>query len=307
MGKLQVLFETPRQILQGLASGEMVRRGGVIQWAAGSEKGQVVAWLKEVGGLERLSPAEIPSALAQQIQQLRFASHAALAGQVLNLGVSVMGFAILNAKLNALDRKVEAVLQGLNRLSEDVQWVNQKMDVPMAARLASEFEHAALPSFQTNAPAQHAAYAVFTEGQHYYHTLLRQLLETAPYRSAELYESYLCSAAVAIVAKAKVLEMLEGTSFAARQLNEDAAQVQRSLKEFEAPVLPGSNGWPEVLISPEQRRAVKRALPPMRDTVDRLSGYTTEYDYRAKHSIKAAQWRALGEREHPGLALVLAG
>ena len=42
---VDVLFEVPLEIVDGIASGKMVRRGGVVQWASGDKKGEVVAWL----------------------------------------------------------------------------------------------------------------------------------------------------------------------------------------------------------------------------------------------------------------------
>lgn len=53
MVNLQVLFDLPAEIGRALDSGEMSRRGGVIQWAKGDHKGKVVMWLKESGDLVR--------------------------------------------------------------------------------------------------------------------------------------------------------------------------------------------------------------------------------------------------------------
>ena len=48
---IEVVFEVPKDVSEGLASGSLVRRGGVIQVASGSNKGHVVMWLREAAGL----------------------------------------------------------------------------------------------------------------------------------------------------------------------------------------------------------------------------------------------------------------
>ena len=54
-GFVEVLFDLPKDIAGGLADKSLERVGGVIRWATGPTKGQVVMWLRESGGLAKLS------------------------------------------------------------------------------------------------------------------------------------------------------------------------------------------------------------------------------------------------------------
>lgn len=117
---LKVYYEIPPTLRAGLASGELIRRGGVVQWAPGTNKaGQVCAWLRET----TLTP-QAPEVLGRPLvgkaaELMRFAGNAI---SILNLGATV-GFGIATLrKLGKMDSKLDALLEGqttmLGRLDE---------------------------------------------------------------------------------------------------------------------------------------------------------------------------------------------
>lgn len=103
---LNVVFDVPPQVTQGLLNGTLERVGGVVR---DSSSKQVVMWLQEGG-------SQVTKALAKP--PLAGGANALAAANPLlataNLGVSVAGFAL--------------VLQQLNRISDQIRSVEAKVD-----------------------------------------------------------------------------------------------------------------------------------------------------------------------------------
>jgi len=129
-----VNFDLPAEIAGRLMSGEMVRRGGVIQWAEGMPKaGKVVAWLREVAP-EPSAPAEIgKSLLGKAGSALQLVGNVA---SVVNLGATV-GFGIatlrklgkMDSKLNKLLAGQEELLAGQEKLLAGQEQIQRTLDV----------------------------------------------------------------------------------------------------------------------------------------------------------------------------------
>lgn len=103
---LNVVFDVPPRVAQGLQNGSLVRQGGVVLDATTK---QVVMWLRE-GGSEASKALAMPP-LAGGMNALAAATPLLAAA---NLGVSVAGFAM--------------VLQQLNRISDQIRSVEAKVD-----------------------------------------------------------------------------------------------------------------------------------------------------------------------------------
>ncbi len=124
MHLLQLTALVPPEIAAGLSNGTLTRWGTVIRRAAGQPGGgQVVKHLKEFiprnllkSGAQVLGQPPMLPAEAAQLLQL---SQVAAAASVLNLGVSVVGFAVMNHKLNRLQASVDAVSVALGDFRED--------------------------------------------------------------------------------------------------------------------------------------------------------------------------------------------
>jgi hypothetical protein len=113
------------KIMEGLASGTLTRWGGVIRVAAGQPNGgAIVAHLRELApglrSIGSLNPVQAASSLVangqlyninQKLSSVLRMTNIAAAASVLNLGVSVVGFAIMAAKLNRLQADMNKMLQ----------------------------------------------------------------------------------------------------------------------------------------------------------------------------------------------------
>lgn len=205
-----VLFEVPRTVATGLASGQMIRRGGVIQRATGDAKGEVVMWLKESGALARLG-AEVPAPVTQQLAQLQMATSALAIGQAVSLGFSVLSFAVLNHKLNVLGRKVDQVLAEIADLKEEVGWLDRRQDLALEARLRGALDqcHYALATGRVEAFV--AQRGTLVEVEHHYRGLLAAMLEhRRAHRHAALFATYQGHLALSGVARVRCEAVLDG-------------------------------------------------------------------------------------------------
>jgi len=106
---LNVVFDVPAQVAQGLLNGSLERVGGVVR---DSSSKQVVMWLQE-GGSE-VSKALANPPLAGRANALA-AANALLA--TANLGVSVAGFAMVLQQLNRISDQIRAVEAKVDRIS----------------------------------------------------------------------------------------------------------------------------------------------------------------------------------------------
>ena len=122
-------LDLPSSIAARMLSGEMVRRGGVIQWADGTAgAGRVVAWLREA--------APQPSAAAELGGSLL-----SKAGSVLNLVGGVASVLNLGATVAfgvSHGRKLNKLLTGQAMLQEGQQQLQQSVDAGFARVLAGQ-------------------------------------------------------------------------------------------------------------------------------------------------------------------------
>jgi hypothetical protein len=97
---LNVVFDVPALVAQGLMNGSLERVGGVVR---DSSSKQVVMWLQEGG-------SEVSKALVQPpLAGVRALATANSLLSAANLGVSVAGFAVVLQQLNRISEQIKAV------------------------------------------------------------------------------------------------------------------------------------------------------------------------------------------------------
>lgn len=128
MTSINVLFELPQYIINGLANGTYERVGGVIRKATG--KKTVVAWLTEMSG----SVGEKSNTSFSSV----FTNERLMMGmQAANLAVSVAGFAIMNYKLGKIEDAVHNLSSKIERLSSAQAWMDEKSFIANLAPITS--------------------------------------------------------------------------------------------------------------------------------------------------------------------------
>jgi hypothetical protein len=168
-------LDIPDPILAGLVKGDLVRRGGVIQWAAGTpHAGEIVMWLRETGTTP-VTPNTLAPLFGQAGQLFAFAGSVA---SVINLGATVAFGVAIYAKVS----RGEALLKELKVQMDQLQWafelgyvtilnsmalvleIELKARVQAAARLAWDAQQLAPGSLQRSQRLENAL-ALATEAQ----------------------------------------------------------------------------------------------------------------------------------------------
>ena len=214
MDTVTATFVLADWIAKGLASGDYVRIGGVIQ-EAGTKK--VVAWLREAGS----TAAQLPQRLQQAQGILLMGSTAS----VLNLGVSVMGFALVIQQLKGLEQRLQQAQEVLNK-------INRKIDLGYYANFRAALDLAAhamtMKKRETRESMAIQAINRFLEAEHIYTDYTDSELE----QSSQIADEYLLTLSLAYVAEARCYLELEEFDTARRRFQEGAAVIRSRVQRY---------------------------------------------------------------------------
>lgn len=124
-----------RKILEGLKNGDLRRFGGTVRKSPGTpDGGEIVAHLRDMfGGQGDGSPTQLPNApsplsgqASQALSKTLQLSQVAAAASVLNLGVSIAGFAYMAKRMNDIQRDLATLEQ---RMEDGFDHIDEKLDV----------------------------------------------------------------------------------------------------------------------------------------------------------------------------------
>lgn len=145
------LLVNNQEIIQGLLTGEMTRYGSVIRWSAGTEKaGQIVKHLVETPGVTNqlinlpLTPVSTGTGIIshgmnyhqllgiqQSLSQVMGLTKIAAGASILNLGVSIAGFAYMGFKLHQIQKSLGHLQQtmetGFTRVEAGLKSLENKI------------------------------------------------------------------------------------------------------------------------------------------------------------------------------------
>lgn len=219
---INVLFDVPALVAQGLMNGSLERVGGVVR---DSSSKQVVMWLQEGG-------SEVSKALANP--PLAGGANALAAANPLlatvNLGVSVAGFAMVLQQLNRISDQIRALRAKVDRISH-------KLDDQALAQLK-----AGINACQNAVELQDPTLRIQMAGQAL--TTLhaaRQFFNQQVVRSAGKAESssaeYVGLAFVALAAEVQTYLQLDEGEKAARTLSQGLDELRPGLTQLMNAVL----------------------------------------------------------------------
>ena len=219
---LNVVFDVPALVAKGLMNGSLERVGGVVR---DSSSKQVVMWLQEGGsGISR----------SLGTPQLAGGARAAAAANPLlsaaNLGVSVVGFAL--------------VLQNLNRISDQIRALEAKID-----RISHKLDDAALAKLKAGINACQNAVDISDPSQRFQLTnqAINTLHEARQYFNQQVIRSggaadatsvdYVAMAFLGLAAEVQALLQLDETEKAARTLRQGLDELRPGLVQLMSKVL----------------------------------------------------------------------
>lgn len=292
MPKISIEFDLPQHILSAIQSGDMKRRGGVIQ----NQSGQVEMWLKETGSaLEGIQSPVVPPLLASQMRALQMSTNIIMGMQVLNLGVMIAGFAILSVKLQRIDTKLDLVLRQIGQLQEEFTWLNKRLDADVLAKLVAALKHAEWAERTGRFDEMASVRRSLVEAETHYQLLMQALFDNQKaHKYSALFVSYYMFATVAGIAKVRLDALLDGVEAGqAALLNVDQAQRGRA-RAFRG-MLQDLQGNPHLmLLSPPEQMLLVENWVILAETLDRLYSYGTELDFCRREGISLKEWEAIG-------------
>jgi len=218
---LNVVFDVPAHVAQGLRNGSLERVGGVVR---DSSSKQVVMWLQE-GGSE-VSKALVQPPLAG-VQALAKASSLLSAA---NLGVSVAGFAVVLQQLNRISEQIKAVEAKVDRANHklDDGWLAKLKAGINACQNAVELQN---PSLRIKMAGD--AINLLHEARHYFNQQAIRSAGKAEAASAD----YVGLAFVALAAEVQAHLQLDEGEKAARTLRQGLDDLRPALTQLMNAVL----------------------------------------------------------------------
>lgn len=171
---LNVVFKVPQWLATGLESGQYERVGGVIR---DNVTKKVVAWLKEGDMISTEAPSDL---LNGQLSQLMMQGQVVMGLQVANLAVSAIGFAIIYRKLQGIERKLESIQSGIDKIQENQGWQDRKAFIShLAPVMSATGTLSSLRLYKSSDRAlgslEHAE-RQFGTAQHYFKQVTRELM-----------------------------------------------------------------------------------------------------------------------------------
>ena len=241
MEALTTTFLIPDWISAGLTGGLYERVGGVIR-EVGSK--HVVSWLREdFNPIDGFVPptGSLPSInLATGMLQITSAA------SMLNLGVSVIGFAVIAHRLSELEQR-------LQKSQELLSQINRKIDLGFYAKFRAALDLAKI-AFRMSKPENRrssalAAINLFLEVEHIYADYVDQELE----QKSQIADEYLLTLSLAYLAEARCYLELEEWDTAWSRLQEGAEKIHPRMHRY-VELLLTSN--PAAYLDPQFKRQI---------------------------------------------------
>ncbi|AFY67654.1 hypothetical protein [Geitlerinema sp. PCC 7407] len=215
MAAIDVTFDIPAKIAEGLADQTLFRNGGVIQ----DSSGRVVMWLRELSSNGQAVEGIVPAGGTSSAMSL------VGVGSMLTLGVSVLGFGVLYSKV----KELESQIQGVKELLETI---DQKIDMSFYAnfRAALDLARNAFTMSDQNNRHNSALQAInrFLEAEHIYTDLLKKELET----KGLLCNKYLLTLCFAYLAEIRCYLELGESDTALRRFQEANSEIQKYIEQY---------------------------------------------------------------------------
>lgn len=231
-----VTFMLADWIIKGIADGTLERVGGVIQ-EVGSK--HIVTWLREQGSPTGNQLGELGRSMIVTQGILQVTS----AVSILNLGVSVIGFAVIAQRLKELEQRLQQAQKLLNH-------INRKIDLSFYANFRAAIE-LATNAFTMTKPENRRSSALqainrFLEAEHIY----TEFADIEIDQKSQIADEYLLTLSLAYLAEAHCYLELEEHDTALRRFQEGAIVIRSRIQKY-VKLLLTSN--PAIYLQPEFR------------------------------------------------------
>ena len=252
---IQVTFALPSLVAEGLQDGTFERVGGVIRDVTSKK---IVTWLRDSNSVapsvisvasegfsdvnKRLDGVENQiDSLGQTLQGSQSILQVSTAASILNLGVSVMGFAVIAQRLNEIENQLKQAQELLNK-------INRKIDMSFYANFRAGIELAingfTMTKIENRRSSALQAINRFLEAEHIYKDYTVNELS----QKSQIIDKYLLTLSLAYIAEARCYLELEEHETAIRRFQEGTKVISLLVNQY-IEIMLTSN--PAVYLHPE--------------------------------------------------------
>ena len=219
-------LELPSEIAQGLTSGIYERMGGVIQKVGNK---QVVTWLRDA-----------PNVSVNNLETIAGISSSV---SILNLGISIMGFASVLHKLQDIEERLQKIQQILEK-------IDRKIDLGFYANFHAAL-NLAISAFAMNQSENRKSMAInrFLEAEHVYLKYIDKELD----QRSKLVNEYLLTLFLAYTAEIRCYLELEEFDRTVQRLQEGSEKIRSRIRRY-VEILLTSN--PAVYLHPKFKNQI---------------------------------------------------
>lgn len=287
----------PARLLDAFLSGRLRVEGGILRWLDGPNRGRIAGHLTEGWDLAQQvrsgSPLN-PSQLLAAVGNAQLAAQLATGIGVLNLGVTVAGFAMIARRLDRIADSILALQNGLRQVGADVAWLRADTMHGLRAEARTALDLADRGVRQGNPALFNDAKTMAGKTRRHLAGHLHDMQASGLLlREGRLYREFLSMSALLALTEARSTDAVEGAGRAALELREATAELRRASDAFGAP-LRNFQASARMLLEVADRRAeVKAAATEMDALVSRLASYVPQLELKAALSLDTAGWQAL--------------
>ncbi|MEH2457341.1 hypothetical protein [Nostoc sp.] len=211
-------FMLANWIAKGIADGTFERVGGVIRDV---KTKQIVSWLRE----QESPTGKQLEELGRNLQDTQGILQVTSAVSILNLGISVIGFAVIAQRLKELEKRLQQAQQLLNK-------IDRKIDLSFYAnfRAAIELATNAFTMTKTENRRSSALQAInrFLEAEHIYTEYTDIEIE----QKSQIADEYLLTLSLAYLAEARCYLELEEHDTALRRFQEGSIVIRSRIQKY---------------------------------------------------------------------------
>ncbi len=262
MNTVNVTYMVPEEIALGIANGTLERVGGVIR---NTKTKQVAACLREA------TPSVSPVSKLLQI---------AASASILNLGVTMMGFAIVNQRLKEIEERLQQVQEVLNKINRKID-LGYYANFRAAIDLASDAIKLKNPDDRRNM-AIHAI-SKLKEVDHIYTDYTDKELE----QRSKVADKYLQTLLLAYLAEARCYLELEDSDAALDRLQYATEKLRPRIQRY-VQILLTSN--PAAYLQPQYKGQIDlRRLTRIYQWIDPTLDENAVFELHREDLIKLVQ------------------
>ena len=287
----------PARLLDAFLSGQLRVEGGILRWLDGTGRGRIAGHLTEGWDLAQKvqsgSPLD-PSQLLAAVGNAQMAAQLATGIGVLNLGVSVAGFAMIARRLDRIADSILVLQDGLRQVGADAAWLRTDRMHELRAEARTALDLA-------DRGARQNSQALFNEAKtragktrrHLAGHLHDMAASGSMLREDRLYQEFLSMSALLALTEARSTDAVEGAGRAALELREATAELRRASDAFGAPLRNFPASARMLLEVADRRVEVKARTAKMDALVSRLESYVPQLELKAAFGLDTVGWQSL--------------